>query len=249
MKVCVLLAADPAGPETAVLELTEWDTHALEEAIQLAEAGIADEVVAVTVGPAAADRPIRRALALGADRAIRIWDDEFAGTDVLTVGTKSTLLARSCAIEEPTLVLAGVQTRDLAWGGTGVAVAERLGYEWAAVVSDLTHEFDEGVARVRRELEAGVEELTTVDLPAVLTLSAGCNDPRPLTPAVDEDAGDAKIAISSLPDLGLESAALDPGIEETDRTTPEGDVTVLEGDPTESAAQLADILRDVVVEQ
>ncbi|NKE37824.1 electron transfer flavoprotein subunit beta/FixA family protein, partial [Natronococcus sp. JC468] len=55
-------------------DLNEWDDYAVEEAVQLQEAGIADEVVTVTIGPEDCEQTIRQALAKGADRAIRVWD-------------------------------------------------------------------------------------------------------------------------------------------------------------------------------
>ena len=67
-------------------DLNEWDEYALEEAVQLSEDGLADEVVTVTIGPEDAEQTIRQALAKGADRAVRVWDDALEDVDLLDVG-------------------------------------------------------------------------------------------------------------------------------------------------------------------
>ena len=136
-------------------DLNEWDDYAIEEAVQLSEEGIADEVVAVTIGPEDAEQTIRQALAKGADRAIRVWDDSLEAVDLLDVGAKAAILEAVVAEEEPDLVLTGVQSGDDSFGATGVSLAEAIDFQWAAVVNHLDHDFDDGVASVRRELEGG----------------------------------------------------------------------------------------------
>lgn len=158
-------------------DLNEWDDYAIEAAVQLAEAGIADEVVTVTIGPERAEETIRMALAKGADRAVRVWDDAFEA-GFADVAAKVTTFEAVVDAEEPDLILGGVQAADTGFGATGVALAERIGFEHAAVVNDLEVDADAGVAHVHRELEGGIEELTDVDLPAVLTVQTGLNEPR-----------------------------------------------------------------------
>jgi len=158
-------------------DLNEWDDYAIEAAVQLAEAGIADEVVTVTIGPERAEETIRMALAKGADRAVRVWDDAFEA-GFADVAAKVTTFEAVVDAEEPDLILGGVQAADTGFGATGRALAERIGFEHAAVVNDLEVDADAGVAHVHRELEGGIEELTDVDLPAVLTVQTGLNEPR-----------------------------------------------------------------------
>ncbi|MDG5820062.1 electron transfer flavoprotein subunit beta/FixA family protein, partial [Natronococcus sp. A-GB7] len=132
-------------------DLNEWDDYAVEEAVQLQEDGIADEVVTVTIGPEECEQTIRQALAKGADRAIRVWDDALEDVDLLDVGAKTEILRAVVEAEEPDLVLTGVQSGDDNWGGTGVSLAQDLGFEWGAVVNHLEHDLEDGVASVRRE--------------------------------------------------------------------------------------------------
>jgi len=228
-------------------DLNEWDDYAVEEAVRLEEGDVADEVVAVTVGPERSEETIRMALAKGADRAVRIWDDAIEDAGLLGVGAKAELLAAVVEEEEPDLVLAGVQADDDQFGATGVALAERIGFQWAAVVNTLDHDsLEGGAAAVRRELEGGVEELTEVDVPAVLTIQTGINEPRYASLRGIRQAQRKEIAQMGLGDLGLDASALDGDVELTGMYEPEteSDATFFEGDAGEQAGQLAELLRD-----
>jgi electron transfer flavoprotein beta subunit len=100
--------------------LNEWDNFAIEEAIQIEENAKDEiEVVAVSIGPERSDETIRQALAKGADRAVRIWDDELAEADMLDIETKAGILAAVSEQENPDLILTGVQSGDDLWGGDG----------------------------------------------------------------------------------------------------------------------------------
>ncbi|GAD52696.1 electron transfer flavoprotein, beta subunit [Halarchaeum acidiphilum MH1-52-1] len=200
-------AVDDDGIDETYVEydLNEWDDYAVETGVQLAEAGIADEVVGVTIGPERADETIRKALAKGVDRAVRVWDDALAGQDLLDVSTKAHLLAAVAEDEDADLVLSGVQASDDSFGATGVALAERLGYEWAAVVSDLDVNADAGEARVNRELEGGLQERLTVDLPAVFTIQTGINEPRYASLRGIRQAQSKEIAPKTPTDIGVET--------------------------------------------
>lgn len=222
----------------------EWDEYALAEAVRIADEVGDAEVVTVTVGPERAEETIDRALAMGADRAFRIWDDDVAAKDLLDPATKADLIARVARSEDPDLVLAGVQSAGEGFGATGVTLAERLGFEWAAAVDDLDLDPDAGVAHVRRELEDGVRELTDVRLPAVLTVQTGITE----LPADAGDAGgtrDGALTVLDLADLGLR-VAVDGHFEQRTLTVPdeERETTLFEGEPAETAAELATVLRE-----
>jgi len=225
-------------------ELNEWDDYAVEEAVQLAEAGEDVEVVTVTVGPERSEEAIRKALAKGADRAVRVWDDAIADRDLLDAETKAALLAAVAREEDPDLILSGVQSGDDSFAATGVTLAAKLGHEWAAVVNDL--ELGEGTASVHRELEGGVEELTDVELPAVLTIQTGINEPRYASLRGIRQAQNKPLEAKSLDDLGLEEASLDSPLVWTATYEPEseGEATIFEGGPDEASGELAGVLRD-----
>ncbi|GAB3023920.1 electron transfer flavoprotein subunit beta/FixA family protein [Natronobiforma cellulositropha] len=227
-------------------DLNEWDEYALETAVRLAEADLVDEVVTVTIGPEDCEGTIRQVLAKGADRAIRVWDDALERSEMLDVGAKTALLAAVVETEEPDLVLTGVQSADEGFMATGVSLAAAVDYGWAAVVNALEVDPDERIARVRRELEGGVEERTEVDLPAVLTIQTGINEPRYASLRGIRMAQRKELAVRSLADLGLEASAVESRLRLRELAEPESEseARVLEGSSEEAAAELATVLRE-----
>jgi len=223
-------------------DLNEWDDYAVEEAVQVSEAYDDAEVVSVTVGPERAEETIRQALAKGVDRAVRVWDDDLEG-DLLDPGTTAELLAGVVEREEPDFVFSGVQSGDMAFGATGVALAATLGFEWAAVINDFELDPDAGTASVRRELEGGVEELTAVDLPAVFTIQTGINEPRYASLRGIRRAQQKPLDVETPADLGVDVQSRlllsSLAVPET-----ESDVTYFEGSAGETAAELATFLRE-----
>jgi len=228
-------------------DLNEWDDYAVEAGVQLVEAGVADEAVAVTVGPERSEETIRKALAKGVDRAVRIWDDALAEQALLDVSTKARLLAAVAEEEDPDVVLGGVQASDDGFGATGVALAERLGYEWAAVVSELDVDAEGGEANVHRELEGGLHERLTVDLPAVFTIQTGINEPRYASLRGIRQAQSKEIETKTPADLGVSDVTSRLELRELFVPDAESEAEYLEGDAEEQAAQLADVLRDAGV--
>lgn len=162
------LDVDPDYLDTA---LNEWDSFATEEALQLRER-LGGEVVVVTCGPKQSEAALRRCLAMGADRAIRV---EGAGRDPIAVARG---LAEVVRDESPDLVLCGVQSSDSVQAATGTALAELLDLPRVAVVTKLDYDEGAGTAVVDRELEGGLLDRVEVDVPAVLTIQTGINQPR-----------------------------------------------------------------------
>ncbi|WP_207586834.1 electron transfer flavoprotein subunit beta/FixA family protein [Halomontanus rarus] len=234
-------------------DLNEWDDYAIEEAVQIAEAIGEDdvEVVTVTIGPEDCEQTIRQALAKGADRSIRVWDDALEDAELLDVGAKTAILAAVVEDEEPDLVLSGVQSGDDSFMATGVSLADAVGFQWAAVVNSLDLDTEAGVASVRRELEGGVEELTDVTLPAVLTIQTGINEPRYASLRGIRMAQRKELAVRGLDDLGLDSSVVAGDLRLTGMSVPESesDATVFTGGPEETASELAAILREKGVGQ
>lgn len=227
-------------------DMNEWDEYAIEEAVGLSEEGIADEVVTATIGPEECEETIRQALAKGADRAIRVWDDDCAEADLLDVGAKTALLGAVVAREKPDLVLTGVQSGDAGFMATGVSLAAEVGFQWAAVVNHLDLDPDAETANVRRELEGGVEELTTVELPAVFTIQTGINEPRYASLRGIRSAQSKELEHVTPGELGIEPATIEGTLRLTGMAEPEteSEPTVLEGSAEESAAELASVLRE-----
>jgi len=158
---------DPDGVETI---LSPYDEIALEAAIQLREAGVADEVTIVSVGPATVTKELRTGLAMGADRAVLLVDD--ARRDAS--GVAAALAAELGAIG-PDLVLCGWKAIDTDASEVPFRVAHALGMPAISYAVGIA--VDGGKATVRREVE-GTTEVIEVTLPAVVTAQKGLAEPR-----------------------------------------------------------------------
>lgn len=229
-------------------ELNEWDEYALEEAAGLAETHDDVEVTAVTIGPERAEETIRKGLAKGADRAVRVWDNQLAAADLLAPATKAALLAGVARQEEPELILTGAQSSDDSYGATGVALAARLEYEWAAVVNQLELDRDRGVAAVHRELEGGIEELTEIELPAVVTIQTGINEPRYASLRGIRQAQRKPLEVQTPDELDVGSTDSPLSLSALVEPERESDVSLFEGDAEQTAGELAGVLREKGVE-
>jgi electron transfer flavoprotein beta subunit len=182
-------------------DINEFDEYSVEEAIKIKEvAGDGVEVVVLTVGPEDADEVLRKSLAKGADRGIRVWDDAIEGSDQIAIGR---IIAKVAEREKPDLVLTGAQSSDHGFAQTGIAVAGFLGWPHAAVVSALDFQPGAQTATLRRELEGGLEEELSLGLPAVLTIQLGINRPRYASLRGIKQAGAKPVDELSHRDLGL----------------------------------------------
>ena len=134
---------------------------------------------------------------MGVDRGIRIWSDELAGADPITVARALADVVRG---ESPDLVLCGVQSSDAVQAATGAALAEVLDLPRVAVVTKL--ELGSGSATVHRELEGGLMDVVEVDTPAVLTIQTGINEPRYATLRAIKQSEQKEIEVREPGDLG-----------------------------------------------
>jgi electron transfer flavoprotein beta subunit len=183
MKIAVCIKQVPEGsrridPETKRLDrsgegaLNPFDANAVEEALRLKDAGGDGEVVLVSMGPASAGDALRKALAMGADRAVLVTDDAAAGSDLVAT---SRALAAALERESPDLVLFGQYSADSEGAVLWAAVAERLRRPMISQVAELTVE--DGAVRGRRQTEFGYDVIRA-SLPAVVAVSDAINEPR-----------------------------------------------------------------------
>ncbi len=170
----VVLRPDGKGirEEDLAFGINEWDNYAVEEAIRLKEAH-GGSVTIATVGSPESEDVLRRCLAMGADEAVMIDEAPLAGADPYGVARALAALARRKPYD---LVLAGAQAADDGYGMTGPVLAGYLGWPHATLVTSVS--LEGGKAVVARELEGGLEEVLAVELPAVLTIQTGINEPR-----------------------------------------------------------------------
>jgi electron transfer flavoprotein beta subunit len=233
-------------PDFLIRDLNEWDDFSLEEAVKIKEASAGPvDVVAVSVGPEAADEILRKCLAKGADRAIRIWDDAMEGSDPIAVGR---VLAAAARREAPDMVFAGVQSSDHAFASTGIAAAAFLDWPHAAVVSHLSYAPGANTAVFRRELEGGLLHEVDIQCPAVLTIQLGINTPRYASLRSIKQAAAKPIEVLTLTDLGLGAADVgETGSASRVRrmyVPDKGRAQLIEGDVAAQAARLAAIIRE-----
>jgi electron transfer flavoprotein beta subunit len=181
-------------PDFLDYALNEWDTYATEEALRLTEAS-GGEVVVVSVGPEDVEDCMRRCLAMGADRGVRIHSEETL--DPIQVAR---LLAEVVRAESPDLVFTGVQSADAVQAATGTALAELLDLPRVAVVTKI--ELGDGKATVNRELEGGLVDVTEVDTPALLTIQTGINEPRYATLRAIKQAEEKEIEVRQPGEVG-----------------------------------------------
>jgi electron transfer flavoprotein beta subunit len=231
-----------------IRDVNEWDDYSLEEALRIKEAATsAVEVVVVSVGPEDADEALRKCLAKGADRAIRVWDEALEGSDSIAIARVLASVARK---ESPHMLFAGVQSSDHAFASTGVATAALLDWPHAAVVANLTYTPGGDTAVLRRELEGGVLHEMQIECPAVLTIQLGINTPRYASLRSIKQAAAKPIEVLSLQDLGIAAVAVgESGSLSRVRRMyiPEkGRAEMIEGGVEEQAARLAQIIKDVV---
>ena len=240
-----VLGGDEAPPADALdWQPNEWDRFSLEAALQLNANG-GGEVVVVTVGDERAADALRAGLAMGADRAIRVWDETLEGVDALAVAR---VLAAVASAEQPDLILCGVQSSDAASAATGVALAGLLGIAHVAVVDAI--ERDGERLCVRRQLEGGAVELLGVWLPALLTVQTGINTPRRPNLRAIKQARTAETTVLGLGDVGLDAGAVAAaagsrtvGMRERSRGP---GATLIEGPPPAIAARIAEIVREAM---
>ncbi len=189
---------DGTGVETANLRMSmnPFDKHAVEAAVRLAEAGQADEIVVVSIGPKAATDVILTALAMGAHRGLLLETD--AKVETLAVAK---LLKHVVGEEKPDLVLLGKQAVDDDSNHVGQMLAGLLGWPQATFASAITVE--SGTASVTREVDFGRQTLTMA-LPAVVTADLRLNEPRNVGLPMVMKAKSKPLAIKAVAGLGID---------------------------------------------
>ena len=224
--------------------INESDECALEEALQIREKN-GGEVVVFSLGPERVREALRKALALGADRAAHLHDSAFTAGDPVATARA---LAAAIGKEPFDLVLTGSQSDDLGWGVTASLVAARLGLPHAWLVMGIEVENGGGSARVVREMEAGKNEIFRLRLPAVLEVQAGINHPRYASLKGIMQAKRKEIASLSRAEIGLaegEAGAAGSRVEILGVDFPRAGAgaKILEGDAATTATQLVELLR------
>lgn len=219
--------------------LNEWDNYAVEEAIQLKEK-TDGTVVAVTIGSEDDEEVLRRCLAMGADKAIRV-DPGDCFMDALV---KSRVLAEVIKGLQYDLVLTGVQSDDVNSGMVGILLAEQLDIPHAAVVTGIDPQDKEATVKV--ELEGGMDEISKVDLPAVLSIQTGINEPRYVSIMGIRKAAKKELGVVDLASLGLSEEDLESmtTVEEYFLPPETEGAEMIEGDAASVAEKILKIMKE-----
>ena len=218
-------------------KISSYDELALEEALRLKDRLAQTQVTALSVGPAAAVDALRRALGMGADQAVHILAPE---QPPLRPATLAAWIAAWAGEQYFGLILTGVMSEDAMQGAVGPMLAAKLGLP--AVTSVVSLEAGSDALEVEREMEGGRRQRLTAQLPALVTIQSGPNQPRYPT------LSNLLRAKKTTP-LTLEAANLAPPVERETvmaMAPPEKRRAglVLEGDTAQKAERLLAILRE-----
>ncbi|MCX4793828.1 MULTISPECIES: electron transfer flavoprotein subunit beta/FixA family protein [unclassified Streptomyces] len=208
--VCVKYVPDATGDRHFADDLTldredvdgllsELDEYAVEQALQIADAADGAEITVLTVGPEDAKDALRKALSMGADKAVHVEDDGLHGTDVM--GT-SLVLAKAVEKAGFDLVIAGMASTDGTMGVVPALLAERLGVPQMTLLSEVS--VADGVVRGRRDGDTASERLEA-SLPAVVSVTDQSGEAR--YPSFKGIMAAKKKPVESwdLEDLGIEA--------------------------------------------
>ncbi|MBW8640788.1 electron transfer flavoprotein subunit beta/FixA family protein [Hoeflea sp. WL0058] len=230
--VKIRVKSDGSGVELANVKMSmnPFDEISVEEAIRLKEAGKAEEIVAVSIGPAKAEETIRTALAMGADRGILVQTDDLV--EPLAVAK----ILKSIAEEEkPDLVIVGKQAIDDDANQTGQMLSALLGWSQGTFASEV--EIGDGVASVTREVDGGLQTVE-IKLPAVVTTDLRLNEPRYASLPNIMKAKKKPLDKKTVADYGVDTA---PRLKVVETKEPEGRKA---GVTVESVAELVDKLKN-----
>ena len=224
-------------------DINEWDSYAIEEAIQLKEKH-GGTVVVLSVGGEDSNESIRKCLAMGADDALRLTDPAFIGSDGFATAK---ILAEAIRKFPYDLILTGAQAEDDGYGQVGITVARLLGIPSASLVNHL--EVQDKKVKAHRELEGGLEEVYEIDLPALLTIQTGINEPRYVSIMGIRKVAKKEIKVMGASDLNLkpEEVGLSGSYIQLEKVffppVVKGAV-MIEGNPEEVSIKVLDIVKD-----
>ncbi len=253
--VCVKRVPDPAENEIElnsagndidrddlVYSVNEWDNYAVEEALQIVDK-VGGSVTVVSVGDEDAEEIVRREMAMGADKGLLLSDEAFENSD-----GKGIAAILKAAVEKGSydLILTGAQA-DGGAAQAGGMLAAMLDYPYASLVNVIEVGDDKAI-KVGREIEGGTQEMNSIDLPCVLSIQTGINEPRYVG-----IRGIRKVASVEIPTWGAADLGIDPStvgdkgakVKRIDYFMPElGEgAEILEGSSDEIIAELVERLK------
>ena len=255
MKICVLIKQVP--DKDCAINVSEnslsisnnnitWvsnesDNYALEEALLLKEK-YQGQVVVCTFGSESSRQVLKDAMAKGADRGIFISDSKFDGLDILSIAK---IFSSSLKNEQFDLILSGLQSDDQGNAQLGILLAEMLDMSHASLVMG-TEVINENTIKVKRELESGWFQWTTLSLPASISIQSGINTPRYAT--LKGIMMVKNKPVDEFDENSIDTSEITSQIELNKLYIPEKtkETIFIEGSTEEIATQLADVLKNQI---
>jgi electron transfer flavoprotein beta subunit len=218
--------------------LNDWDNYAIEEAILLKER-YGGTVTAITVGSEDDEEVLRRSLAMGADSAIRVEAGDTTRFDSYGIAKILSKVVKDVAFD---LIFTGVLANDDYFGMVGMMVAEELQINHANMVTAI--EIEDKKVRTTSELEGGLGEVSFIELPALLAIQTGINEPRYVSILGIRKAAKKELKVVNLSELGLSDEELSPKtlIDEVYLPPETEGAQILSGDPEKIASEVIEIL-------
>jgi electron transfer flavoprotein beta subunit len=225
-----------------VYSVNEWDNYAVEEAIQIVD-NVGGSVTVVSVGDEESEEVVRREMAMGANNGILLSDDAFEGSDGKGIAT---LLKGVVDKGNYDLILTGAQADDGA-GQVGGMLSAMMDVSYASLVNFI-EVVDDKKLKVGREIEGGNQEMSEIDLPCVLSIQTGINEPRYVGIRGIRKVASVEIPVWGPSDLGIDAAAVGAAgakVKRVDYFIPEmGEgAEILEGSAEEIAEKLIELLK------
>ncbi|MFO7989619.1 MAG: electron transfer flavoprotein subunit beta/FixA family protein [Desulfotignum sp.] len=195
-------AGNDLDRDDLVYSVNEWDNYAVEEAIQIVD-NVGGSVTVVTVGDDESEEVLRREMAMGANNGVLLSDDAFEGSDGKGIAA---ILRAEIEKGKYDLILTGAQADEGA-GQVGGMLAAMLDYPYASLVNKI-EVVNDATIKVGREIEGGNQEMNEIQLPCVLSIQTGINEPRYVGIRGIRKVASVDVPVKSASDLGIDSATV-----------------------------------------
>ncbi len=235
-------AGNDIGRDDLVYSINEWDNYAVEEAIRIADT-VGGNVTVATVGSEDDEEVIRREMAMGAKHGVLIRDDMLAGSDGRGIATALAALVKEGNYD---LIFTGVQADDGA-AQVGGMLAAMLDYPFASLVNAV-EVISSKQLKITREIEGGNREISVIDLPCVLSIQTGINEPRYVGMRGIRQVQSIPVPAYGIGELGLDPASVGGNAARVKRldyfVAPAGKgAQMLEGSQEEIVDELVELLK------
>jgi electron transfer flavoprotein beta subunit len=234
-------AGNDINRDDLVYSVNEWDNYAVEEALQITSK-VGGTVSVVTVGSEEDEEVLRREMAMGANHGILLSDEAFEGSDGCGIAEALRAFIQKGKYD---LILTGVQADDGA-GQVGGMLAAMLDYPFASLVNSI-EVLDGGKLKISREIEGGNKEISEIDLPCVLSIQTGINEPRYVGMRGIRQVASMPIPTHGTADLGLAPVTVGKAgakLTRIDYFVPAAGkgAQILQGKPEEIAEQVVELV-------